>query len=86
MASADGTLRTFDTASGRETFRIPLEEQPASLAFDEQGVSLTAASVIRTLTGASGVTVKKYLLRQNDVVAHACSRLSRNLTEPEWTR
>ena len=87
MASADGTLRTFDTASGRETFRIPLEEQPVrALAFDEQGASLTAASVIRTLTGASGVTVKKYLLRRDDVVAHACSRLSRNLTKPEWTR
>ena len=38
MASADGTLRTFDTGSGRETFRIPLEEQPLrALAFDEQG-------------------------------------------------
>jgi WD40 repeat protein len=87
MASADGTLRTFDTGSGRETFRIPLEEQPLrALAFDEQGVSLTAASVIRTLTGASGVTVKKYLLRRDDVVTHACSRLSRNLTKPEWTR
>jgi WD40 repeat protein len=86
MASADGTLRTFDTASGRETVRIPLEEPIVSLAFDEQDVSLTAASVIRTLTGASGVTVKKYLLRRDDVVAHACSRLSRNLTESEWTR
>jgi WD40 repeat protein len=87
MASADGTLRTFETASGRETFRIPLEERPVmALAFDEQAASLTAASLIRTLTGASGVTVKKYLLRRDDVVAHACSRLSRNLTKPEWTQ
>jgi WD40 repeat protein len=86
MASADGTLRTFDTATGQETFRTALEQPIAGLAFDEPGGALLAASLTRTIAGGSGFTVKRYLLRRDDVIAHACARMRRNLTGAEWRR
>jgi hypothetical protein len=84
MASADGTLRTFETASGRETFRIMLQRPVIALAFEEPGGALIATSVTRTLAGASGITLKRYLPRRDDLIFDACSRVTRELSDQEW--
>jgi WD40 repeat protein len=86
MTSRDGTLRTFDTASGREIFSVRHEQSGKALAFDDAGGSLIAASVTRTIAGATGVTIKRYLLHRDAVIAQACARVTRKLSATEWMK
>jgi WD40 repeat protein len=84
MAGIDGTLRIFETATGRETFQTLLERPVKALAFDEQANGLMVASAVRTLSGTTAITLTRYLTLHADLIEHACARVTRNLTAAEW--
>jgi WD40 repeat protein len=85
LVSADGTLRTFETATGVPGLRTPVRGVRA-LAFDAGGRSLMVGLIQPTLAGATSATVLRYLLSPDDLIADACARVTRNLTEAEWER
>jgi WD40 repeat protein len=74
---ADGIIRLWETRNGHELAR--LEHHIASvtgLAFSCQGNWLASASYDQS--------VRLWLVRPDDLVNEACSRLTRNLTLEEW--
>jgi WD40 repeat protein len=85
MVSADGTLRTFETATGAPGLRVPVRGVRA-LAFDSEGRVLMAGVIQPTLAAGTSATVLRYLLSPGDLIADACARVTRNLTEAEWGR
>ena len=81
IASADDALRVFETASGKEISRILPGHRVGAIGFAEQGRYLMAA-----LVSTPGVIVTRYLLRQNELIKDACSRVSATLPtrSSEW--
>jgi hypothetical protein len=80
--SLDHTVRIFDVESRSEVGRITHVDQVLTLAFDESGDRLV------TVSGgdASFLLVSRHLVRTQDIVNDTCSRLTRNLTQSEWTQ
>lgn len=74
-ASADGSARVWDLATGRESARINHENSVYDVAFSPDG---------RLLASASSGMARISLLRPEDLIAEACDRLTRNLTDDEW--
>jgi WD40 repeat protein len=84
IASADNTLRVFETATGQEVSTLFPDHGLRAIYFAEQGRSLVAASVVESIYSTSDVVVSRYPLRQMELIDDACSRVTRNLTEAEW--
>jgi WD40 repeat protein/DNA-binding SARP family transcriptional activator len=76
-ASADGTVRVWDATSGEEMLTLPGETDLVDgVAFSPDGACLVMA-------GAGGM-VRIVVLDMEELMAQACSRVTRNLTEAEW--
>lgn len=69
------TARVWQVSTGQEIARI-LHERVLSVAFSSDGEY--------ALSGSSFDTVRVWKWRPEDLIADACSRLTRNLTRMEW--
>ena len=72
-ASSDGTSRIWEPLSGREVARLPAAA--AALAFSPDDQHLATG-------GADSAQI--WVLRPEDLIKEACTRLTRNLTQDEW--
>jgi WD40 repeat protein len=79
--SDDKTARIFETVSGREIARSILGGSVAAIGFSNDGRYFATASR-RSALGT--IIVGRELVRTNDLIEEACSRLTRNLTSEEW--
>ncbi len=76
-AGEDGTVRIWDAASGEELLTLSGHTKMVNnVAFSPDGRRLAAAV-------ADGMTYV-YVLDMEELMALACSRITRNLTEAEW--
>jgi WD40 repeat protein len=80
-SSGDGIVRVWDLKSAKEAFRITTQEDPSALV---PYSPLTFDQESRYLATIQGSTVRVWSLRQDDLIAEACRRLPRNLSEQEW--
>src|ERR1041385_1524491 len=76
--SVDGTARIWDIVSGFELSRITYDHPVMAIAFSEDG------SYVATATD-DGV-VHTWFRHPDELVDVICNRLTRNLTQDEWTR
>jgi uncharacterized protein with WD repeat len=76
--SWDNTARVWEAASGQEVARMTHEGPVLAVAFSPDGRWLA--------TGSDDNTARVWLVRPEDLIAEACSRLTRNLTREEWRR
>ncbi len=80
--SVDKTARLWDVKTGEELVRLAKGAKVAALAFSPDG---------KWLVEAAGNTARLWpltqlkLLRQADLTAEACARLTRDLTKEEWS-
>lgn len=73
-SSGEEMVRIWDLKNVKQAFQIPTKDRP--LAFDQDSRYLATISEDKT--------VQVWFLRQDDLIAEACRRLPRNLTEQEW--
>lgn len=74
----DGVVRIWDANSGNEVGRIAHDAQIKSLAFTPDGLQIISIS------SDGGYKVSYW--KPEDVIAQACSRLTRNLSLLEWAK
>ena len=79
--SDDDSARVFDAASGKEVSRMVLDGPVVAIRYPMESRDLLTASVG---SGGHKVVVTRHLLRPQDLIEDACSRLTRNLTLDEW--
>ena len=73
-SSEEEMVRIWELKSGKKVFQIPTNDLP--VAFDQESRYLATISAENT--------VRVWSLRQDDLIAEACRRLPRNLSEQEW--
>jgi len=89
-ASSDYTVRVFQADTGRELSRINVDGRIKAMNFMEGGRILQTASSGRleseavTSARSDYVSVQRDLLRPEELIREACSRLTRNLGEEQW--
>jgi len=77
-ASVDRTARIWELSNYEEVARISHESWVLTVAFSPDGKYLATGD-------ADGIARVPFVLVQpNDLIAEACSRLTRNLTYEEW--
>jgi len=77
MAWGDGLYaRIWETATGTEIARIAHEKAVHAVAFRQDGRYVVSESFDHTL--------RTWMYLPEDLIADACSRLTRNLTQAEW--
>ena len=74
--SADETARVWEATSGKEVARMINNSQVSPVAFSPDGKYV--------VLGSGDGIVRVWLWRPNDLIADACSRVTRNLTRAEW--
>lgn len=75
-ASADRTARVWETATGNPLAYLKHEDSVTAVAFSPDGKYLATAS--------GDGTARIWTWQSKDLIAEACARLTRNLTEVEW--
>jgi WD40 repeat protein len=88
VATADGAgiARVMQLATGKDMLRFAAGDPVVSLRIVERGRYLMVASRHMTLDGKYALVVFRQQLRAEDLIADACSRVTRNLTPEEWTK
>src|SRR5262249_51880543 len=80
-AEEAGIARVMQWANGKDTLsRFPAGNPVVGLRIVEQGRYLMVASSRRTLDGKYALVAFRQPLRTEDLIADACSRVTRNLT------
>jgi WD40 repeat protein len=72
------SAHVFEVSSGREVARMAFPEPIKFLTFVDNGRRL------RLATGKTELAIADELVLSSDLVAEACSKVHRNLTESEW--
>jgi WD40 repeat protein len=78
--SGDGTARVFEAASSKEVSRLSYLGAVLAAAFSSDGRKL----VVTSRNSEGGISIRTDLLCPDDLIAEACSKLTRNLTGAEW--
>jgi len=76
--SWDGTARVWETMTGQGVARMKHESCVYTVAFSPDGIHLA--------TGSWDGTARVWLVWPEDLMAEACSRLTRNMTPGEWNQ
>src|SRR5229473_610119 len=87
--SDDKTTRVFETSTGKEISQLTEEGIVYAVNFATDGRTILTADMLHDLTTEmlnGSVIVTRELLRVNDLIKEACSRLTRNLTPEEWAQ
>jgi WD40 repeat protein len=69
--------RIFDVASTKELWATTLSRDPS-------GAAASFTDNDRAVVSFSGFQLRRHLWRAEDLIAEACARLDRNLTQTEW--
>jgi WD40 repeat protein len=77
--SRDGTARVVETTTGKELIRLLHRDAVGTVAFSPDRRALYTLTV-----KANVATLRRHLLRAEDLIAATCARLTRNLTVGEW--
>jgi WD40 repeat protein len=72
--SSHGSVRVWEVSTGREVTRV-IQPGVRAVTFSPDG---------RLLVTSDGPSVRGWLWRPEDLIADACARLPRNLTQEEW--
>ena len=89
-ASYDYTVRVFEAATGKEKSRINLDGRVKAMKFIEDGRILETASSGKLESeeaisaNSDFISLQRHLLRPEDLIQEACSRLTQNLSVEEW--
>jgi WD40 repeat protein len=84
LATAGAQAIVWNLATGRPAARIELEEPATEVVFLEDGRYLATAGLTEIAGRKGSRKVHVWLLRPDDLIAAAGSRLTRNLTPEEW--
>jgi energy-coupling factor transporter ATP-binding protein EcfA2 len=76
--SYDGTARVWEATTGNEIARMTHDSEVYSVAFSPDGQYVGSGSV--------DGTAHVWIYRPEDLIAHTCSHLNRNLTRAEWDK
>jgi len=74
------TLRVFDLRTKTELMRAPLAEDPHLIRLSSDG------AFVEIVVGWKNLRLERFPLDARALIEDACARVSRNLTEVEWTR
>jgi eukaryotic-like serine/threonine-protein kinase len=74
-AAADDRVHVIETRAGSDIARLRVRDGVRSMVFSEDG---------RWIASSSFRGVQVWRLRPDDLLAEACARLERNLTDAEW--
>ena len=73
--SYDGTVRVWEATTGKEIARMTHDSQVLSVAFSPNG---------KYMVSGTYNAVRVWIYRPEDLIAEACSRVTRNITRAEW--
>jgi WD40 repeat protein len=83
----DGFARVLELTTGKEVLpRLPVGGPVAGLRLVEQGRYLMAASRHEALQQRYDIVVLRQPLQTQELIAEACSRVTRNLATDEWAK
>jgi WD40 repeat protein len=82
--AADGTVRVLGVLSGKEVSRMIVSGTVLAIAYSADSRMLTTASY--TSSSDSEIIISSHLVDATDMIADACSRITRNLTQEEWNQ
>jgi hypothetical protein len=74
--SRDNTVRVWESTTGKEVARMTHDGPVNAVSFSPDGRLV--------VSGSWDNTVRMHRWRPEDLIAEACSRLTRNLTKEEW--